>query len=86
MTTAATTETLTIRDSYKDSRVVVDIETTIDKNMPAKVRDMMTTQTLVKSAIFFLKKVDIQNPGEAADLLHSATIDIWDEVDHENND
>jgi len=83
MTTA--TETVSIRNLNKESLVVIDIETTIDKTVSAQMRDMMIAQALLRNTILFLKKIGINNPGEAADLLHSATIAIWDEVNHENN-
>jgi len=80
-----TTETVSIRNLNKDSLVVIDIETTLDKSMSAQMRDIMIAQALLRNTILFLKKVGIENPGEAADMLHSVTIDIWDEVDHADN-
>jgi|GEM_PF-4547886 len=81
-----TTETISVRNLNKDSIVVIDIETTISKTASAQMRDVMIAQALLRNTILFLKKVGINNPGEAADLLHSVTIDIWDEVDHAEND
>jgi len=80
-----TTETVSIRNLNKDSLVVIDIETTLAKSMSAQMRDIMIAQALLRNTILFLKKIGIENPGEAADLLHSVTIDIWDEVDHADN-
>jgi len=79
----AVTETITINNISKDSRVVIYTETTLNKTVSAQIRDMLIAQALPRNTLLFLKKVGIQNPGEAADLLHSATIDIWDTVNHD---
>jgi len=83
MTTA--TETVTIGQPSEEAHTV-SIEITTSENISAKIRDIMILKALLQNTLLFLKKVGIQNPGEAADLLHSATIDIWDTVDHEDHD
>jgi len=78
-------ETVTTDSLNEDSRVVVDIETTISGTVSAQIRDMLIAKSLLRNTLLFLKKIGIQNPDEAADLLHSATLNIWDTVDHESD-